>query len=151
MARSKKKVILSQHKYVLDLLRDTRMLGCRPINTPIDLNHKLSGGISDQVEKVQYQRLMGKLIFLTHTRPDISYTVSVVSRYMYDPKVSHREVMYQILRYHKGYLEKYVLFSKKNIGGSKSIPMSIRLGGNIDDSQSEALEALMTAAENCFI
>jgi hypothetical protein len=40
---------------------------------------------------------------------------------------------------------------KKSIGGSKSIPMSIRLGGSIDDSQSEALEALMIAAENCFI
>jgi hypothetical protein len=113
MTRSKKKVILSQHKYVLDLIRDTRMLGCRPINTLIDLNHKLSGGISDQVEKVQYQRLIGKLIFLAHTRSDISYTVSVVSRYMHDPKVSYREVVYQILRYHKGYLEKYVLFNKK--------------------------------------
>jgi Reverse transcriptase (RNA-dependent DNA polymerase) len=47
VARSKKGVVLSQQKYVLDLLRDTGMLGCRPVNTPIDPNHKLSGGIGD--------------------------------------------------------------------------------------------------------
>jgi Reverse transcriptase (RNA-dependent DNA polymerase) len=113
VARSKKEVVLSQQKYVLDLLRDTRMLGCRPVNTPIDPNHKLSGGIGDQVEKGQYQRLVGKLIYLAHTRPDISYVVSVVSRYMHDPRVSHQEVVYQILRYLKGCPGKSVLFSKK--------------------------------------
>jgi Reverse transcriptase (RNA-dependent DNA polymerase) len=113
VARSKKGVVLSQQKYVLDLLSDTRMLGYRPINTPIDLNHKLSGGIGDQAEKGQYQHLLGKLIYLAHTRPDISYAVSVVSRYMYDPRVSHQEVVYQILRYLKGCPGKGVLFSKK--------------------------------------
>jgi Reverse transcriptase (RNA-dependent DNA polymerase) len=112
MARSKK-VVISQHKYVLDLLRDTRMLECRPVNTPIEPNHKLSGEIGNQVEKGQYQRLVCKLIYLTHTRPDISYVVSVVSRYMHDPRVSHQEAMYQILRYLKGCPGKGVLFSKK--------------------------------------
>jgi Reverse transcriptase (RNA-dependent DNA polymerase) len=112
VARSKK-VVISQHKYALDLLRDTRMLECRPVNTPIEPNHKLSGEIGNQVGKGQYQRLVGKLIYLTHTRPDISYAVSVVSRYMHDPRVSHQEAMYQILRYLNGCPGKGVLFSKK--------------------------------------
>jgi Reverse transcriptase (RNA-dependent DNA polymerase) len=111
VARSKKGVVLSQQKYVLDLLRDIGMLGCRPVNTPIDPNHKLSGEIGDQVEKGQYQRLVGKLIYLAHTRPNISYAVSVVSSYMHDPRVSHQEVVYQILRYFKGCPGKGVLFS----------------------------------------
>jgi Reverse transcriptase (RNA-dependent DNA polymerase) len=51
VARTKKVVVLSQHKYVLDLLSDMGMLGCRPVNTLIDPNHKLSGGIGDQMEK----------------------------------------------------------------------------------------------------
>jgi hypothetical protein len=89
------------------------MLGCRPVNTPIDPNHKLSGEIDNQLEKGQYQHLVGKLIYLTHTRPDISYAVSVVSRYMHDPRVLHQEGVYQILRYLKGCPEKCVLFSKK--------------------------------------
>jgi Reverse transcriptase (RNA-dependent DNA polymerase) len=42
VARSKKGVVISQQKYVLDLLNDTGMLGCRPASTPIDLNHKLT-------------------------------------------------------------------------------------------------------------
>jgi hypothetical protein len=62
VARSKKRVVLSQHKYVLDLLRDMGMLGCRPINTPIDLNYKLSGEIGDQVEKGQYQETVYQIL-----------------------------------------------------------------------------------------
>jgi hypothetical protein len=93
VARSKKRVILSQHKYVLDLQSDIGMLDCRPVNTSINPNHKLSlwlsEGIGDQVEKGKYQRLVGKLIYLAHIRPDISYVVSVMSRYMRDPKESH--------------------------------------------------------------
>jgi Reverse transcriptase (RNA-dependent DNA polymerase) len=88
VARSKKIVVLSQQKYVLNLLSDTKMLGCRPVNTPIDPNHKLSGGMGYQVKKEQYQHLIDKLIYLVHIRPDISYVMSVVSN-MHDPRVSH--------------------------------------------------------------
>jgi hypothetical protein len=62
------------------------MLGCRPANTPIDSNHGLKGGVTDRVDRERYQRLVGRLIYLSHTRPDISYVVSAVSRYMHDPK-----------------------------------------------------------------
>jgi Reverse transcriptase (RNA-dependent DNA polymerase) len=113
VVRSKKGVILSQQKYVLDLQSDTGMLGCRPVNTQIDPNHKLSEEIGDQVEKGQYQRLVGKLIYLTHTRPNISYAVRMVSRYMHDPRVSHQETVYRILRYLKGCSGKMVFFGKK--------------------------------------
>jgi Reverse transcriptase (RNA-dependent DNA polymerase) len=73
-------VFISQQKYVLELLHETGMLGCRPTNTPIDPNHGLKGGISDQVDRERYQRLVGRLIYLSHARPDISYAMSVVSR-----------------------------------------------------------------------
>jgi Reverse transcriptase (RNA-dependent DNA polymerase) len=113
VARSKNGVVLSQQRYVLDLLSDTRMLGCKPVNTPIDPNHKLSGEIGDQVEKRQYQCLVGMLIYLAHTRPDISYAVSVVSRYIHDPRVTHQETAYRILRYLKGCPGKGVFFGKR--------------------------------------
>jgi hypothetical protein len=54
-----------------------------------------------QYIKGAYQRLVGRLIYLCHTRPDISYVVNVVSRYMHDPRTRHMEVVYQILRYLK--------------------------------------------------
>ncbi|CAL8080019.1 unnamed protein product [Prunus armeniaca] len=80
VARSKHGIFLSQRKYILDLLAETGMLDCKPIDTPGEQNHKL-GLYPDQVpiDKKRYQRLVGKLIYLSQTRPDIAYAVSVVS------------------------------------------------------------------------
>ncbi|CAL9014541.1 unnamed protein product [Prunus brigantina] len=79
VARSQQGIFLSQRKYVLDLLTDTGMLDCKPADTPIVQNHHL-GEYPDQVptNKERYQRLVGRLIYLSHTRPDIAYAVSVV-------------------------------------------------------------------------
>ena len=65
----------------------------------------------DPVDKCQYQRLVGRLIYLSHTRPDIAYAVSVVSRYMHDRRSGHLEVVNRILRYLKGCPGKGILFS----------------------------------------
>jgi len=102
IARSPKGIVLSQRKYVLDLLTETGMLGCRPSSTPIDRNHQISAESRDSFNKETYQRLVGRLIYLCHTRPDISYAVSVVSRYMHDPRTGHMELVHRILRYLKG-------------------------------------------------
>jgi hypothetical protein len=110
VARSPQGIVLSQRKYVLDLLDETGMLGCRPIATPIDLNHKLCAESGDPVNKESYQRLVGRLIYLCHTRPDITYAVSVVSRYMHDPKSGHLDAVYRILRYLKSCPGKGIFF-----------------------------------------
>ncbi|RVW29262.1 Retrovirus-related Pol polyprotein from transposon TNT 1-94, partial [Vitis vinifera] len=75
IARSKKGIAVSQRKYVLDLLNETGMLGCKPAETPMDTTVKLeeSDG-SAPVDKGRYQRLVGKLIYLSHTRPDIGFS-----------------------------------------------------------------------------
>ena len=80
MARSSKGISVSQHKYVLDLLRETGMSGSKPVETPIDPNTKLMPRTDElAVDKGRYLRLVGKLIYLTQTRPDISFAVSIVS------------------------------------------------------------------------
>ncbi|KAA0060549.1 Cysteine-rich RLK (receptor-like protein kinase) 8 [Cucumis melo var. makuwa] len=68
------------------------MLGCHPADTPIEFNCKL-GNSDDQVpiDIEQYQRLVGKLIHLSHTRPDISFVVSAVSQFMQAPYEEHME------------------------------------------------------------
>jgi hypothetical protein len=101
IARSPRGIVLSQRKYVLDLLNETGMLGCRKASTPIEQNHKLCAQSGDPVDKEKYQRLVGRLIYLCHTRPDITYAVSVVSRYMHDPRSGHMDAVYRILRYLK--------------------------------------------------
>ncbi|CAL8161762.1 unnamed protein product [Prunus armeniaca] len=62
------------------------MLDCKPADTPIIQNHHL-GEYPDQVptNKERYQRLVGRLIYLSHTRPDIAYAMSVVSQFMHSP------------------------------------------------------------------
>ena len=80
MARSKERIYICQRKYVLDLLKETGMLGCKPTKSPIDLNHKL-GAVIDGVlmDKERYQRPVGRSIYLSHSTLDIAYFVSVVS------------------------------------------------------------------------
>src|SRR6266542_1166182 len=101
IARSSKGIVLSQRKYVLDLLTETGMLGCRSIASPIDRNLRLCAEAGDPVDKEIYQRLVGRLIYLCHTRPDISYAISAVSHYMHNPRQGHLEAVYRILRYLK--------------------------------------------------
>jgi hypothetical protein len=81
VARSRHGIFLSQQKYVLDLLTETGMLACQPIDIPIEQSHKLGDNRVNQVptNKERYQRLVGRLIYLSHTRPDLAYVVSVVS------------------------------------------------------------------------
>jgi hypothetical protein len=102
IARSSKGIVLSQRKYVLDLLIETGMLGCRPCCSWVDKNHQIHAYLGDPVDREAYQRLVGRLIYLCHTRSDICYVVSVVSRYMHDPRTGHMDVVYRILRYLKG-------------------------------------------------
>ncbi|RDX84759.1 putative mitochondrial protein, partial [Mucuna pruriens] len=56
---------------------------------PIEHNHRTGCEESPTIEKSQYQRLVGKLIYLSHTRPDIAYAVSVINQFMHDPTKRH--------------------------------------------------------------
>ncbi|KAI5344344.1 hypothetical protein L3X38_012221 [Prunus dulcis] len=102
VARSKHGIFLSQRKYILDLLAETRMLDCKPIDIFSEQNHKL-GFFLDHVpvDKERYQRLVRKLIYLAHTSPNIAYAVSVVSQFMHSPSEDHMGAVMRILSYLK--------------------------------------------------
>ncbi|RVW62991.1 Retrovirus-related Pol polyprotein from transposon RE1 [Vitis vinifera] len=72
------------------------------------------GEYLDQIptDKGKYQRLIGKLIYLSHTQPDIAYVTSVVSQFMHCSSEDHMNAVTQILRYLKGTLGKGIMFSK---------------------------------------
>ena len=78
VARSKEGISLSKRKYVLDILEETNLLGSKPMETPMDPNVKL---YEDQGELLsnpeRYRCLIGKLNYLTITRLDILFAVSV--------------------------------------------------------------------------
>ncbi|RDX76692.1 putative mitochondrial protein, partial [Mucuna pruriens] len=92
VAYSKQGIFISQRKYVLDILIETGKLGCKSSRVPIKQNHRIGCEESPIIEKSQYQRLVGKLIYLSHTRSDIAYAVNVVNQFMHDP----REMMYSV-------------------------------------------------------
>ena len=63
VARSKQGLFICQQKYVLDLLKETSFLGCKPTKSPIEVNHKLGKKKEEAVvDKRTYQRMVGKLI-----------------------------------------------------------------------------------------
>jgi Reverse transcriptase (RNA-dependent DNA polymerase) len=113
VTRSKQGIILSQRKYILDLLTEVGMLECKPVETPVAINEKL-GEFEDQVptNKERYQRLVGKLIYLSHTRPDIAYAVTLVSQFMHNPSEDHMNAVIRIIRYLKGSPGKGIQFRK---------------------------------------
>lgn len=81
MASSKQGIFLSQRMYMFFLLKEMTTLGCKPMSTPIDQNHQIGQeskeGVS--IDKGLYRQLVGRLIYLSHTRLDVAYFVSVVS------------------------------------------------------------------------
>ena len=94
---------MSKKIYILDLLAETGMLDCKPADTPIVVNHRLHIDEGAKLaNKERYQRMVGKLIYLSHTRPDIAYAVGVVSQFMHQPQVSHMKAVWRIVRYLKG-------------------------------------------------
>ena len=83
IAQIKYGIKVHQWKYDLDLLNKFNMKYCKPSKTPFVSGVKLEeAGSSPMVNNTLYRQLIGCLIYLTHTRPDISYAVSVNSRHM---------------------------------------------------------------------
>ncbi|XP_059635870.1 uncharacterized mitochondrial protein AtMg00810-like [Cornus florida] len=112
--RSREGIFVNQRKYVLDLLNERGLLGCKAANTPIEVNLKLEAAEpKNMVDRERYQRLVGRLIYLSHTRPDIAFAVSMVSQFMHSPESEHFEVVYRILRYLKGSPGKGHMFRKQ--------------------------------------
>lgn len=110
VARSESGIVVSQRKYILNLLRDVSMRGCKPAETPMEPNIKLGLEGGKEVDREQYQHLVGKLIYLSHTRPDIAFAVSVIS--MHSPKERHLEAIFRILRYLKDTPGRELFFKK---------------------------------------
>ena len=100
---------------MIDLLVETGKIGCKLVSTPMDLNHKLGEAKEEpMVDKRMYQRLVGRLIYLAHTRPNIACSVSVISQFMHDPREPHLQAAYMVLYYFKGNSGKRILFKKND-------------------------------------
>ncbi|KAG7598819.1 F-box associated interaction domain [Arabidopsis suecica] len=103
VARGPQGMYLSQRKYILDLLSETGLLGAKPASHPIEQNHKLATTTSAAFpDPSRYRRLVGRLIYLAHTRPELSYAIHLLSQFMNAPKTEHWDAVLRVIRYLKG-------------------------------------------------
>ncbi|XP_043725812.1 uncharacterized mitochondrial protein AtMg00810-like [Telopea speciosissima] len=102
VARSSHGLSLCQQKYVLEILEDSGLSGARPSDTPMEQNLKLTDtGGSLLSNMSSYRRLVGRLIYLTVTRPNIAYTVNTLSQFMHQPHQPHLDAVHRLLQYLK--------------------------------------------------
>ncbi|XP_060181945.1 uncharacterized mitochondrial protein AtMg00810-like [Lycium barbarum] len=127
-AKSTKGILMSQRKYALELTFECGLGGARPASTLLEQNQKLTSAEYDRLtethgdkvlgDKTGYQRLVGKLLYLAVTRPDISFVLQCLSQFMHEPKESHWEAALHVVRYIKGQPGLGLLVSSRN---SKSV------------------------------
>lgn len=93
-------LIITQRKFTLDLLLEYPDIGSRPASTPLDPTIKLSSNSGTILQDTTFcRRLLGQLNFVTHTRPNLSYTVQKLSQFMQTPCTGHLQATYHTLRY----------------------------------------------------
>ena len=137
VSRSDKGIFLSQRKYALDLLQETGMSACQPADTPVEEGLKLCVETNQvPVNKGRYQRLIGRLMYLAHTRPDLAYALSIVSQFMHNNGEQHMNAVMRILRYLKSAPRKGILFTKNVDCQSVDAYSDADWVGAIDDRRS---------------
>lgn len=114
-SHSKKGIFMSQRKYALDILEDSGHTGSRPESFPMEQNVKLTLTDGEKLhDPMRYRRLIGRLIYLTVTRPDIVYSVRTLSQYMHEPRKPHWEAAIRVLKYIKSTPGQGLLLPREN-------------------------------------
>ena len=99
-------IALRQSAYAKRIVELAGLTDCHPALTPMEERLKLSrDSTTEEVDATQYRRLVGSLRYLTHTRPDLAFSVGYVSRFMERPTSEHQQAVKRIVRYIAGTLD----------------------------------------------
>ncbi|KAL8129935.1 hypothetical protein V2J09_019090 [Rumex salicifolius] len=108
-------IALKQEAYAKKILMEAGMGECNSSHIPMDPGLKISKAKQDRsINETEYRRNIGCLRYLLHTRPDLAYSVGVLSRYMQEPKESHGAALKRVLRYIQGTISYGLVFARSN-------------------------------------
>ena len=99
-------IFLGQGKYAVEILKRFKMLDCKAITTPLASNLKLLCDASlETIDATMYHQMIGSLMYLANTRPNICFTVNTLSQFLTDPRHVHLAISKHVLSYLKGIVE----------------------------------------------
>ena len=100
--RSESGIYMLQKQYVTTVMEKYRMFGCKPIDVPLEKSCKFRADLRAKITNVNvFRSMVGNLIYMTITRPYLSYAVGLVSQFMQQPTKPHLDCIRRILRYVK--------------------------------------------------
>jgi hypothetical protein len=135
-------IFICQRKYAKEILKKYNMEDCKSMETPMCQKEKLcKDDGTEQVDETLYRSLIGCLMYLTATRPDILYAVNVLSRFMNCAKESHFKAAKRVLRYVKGTLNYGINFSQSQ---------NFKLQGYSDSDWAGSLDDMKSTSGYCF-
>jgi hypothetical protein len=98
--QSKEGTFVHQAKYAKDIVRKFKMEESKDMTTPMSTTTALDADEEgEHVDQKDYRSMIGSLLYLTATRPDIQFSVCLCARFQASPRASHRQAMKRIFRY----------------------------------------------------
>jgi hypothetical protein len=130
-------ICISQSGYARKVLDKAGMAGYNPCHTPMEPRLKLSKNSNGSpVNATEYRGLVGSLRYLVHTRPDISFVVGYVSRFMEAPTTEHLAAVKKILRYVAGTIDYDCSYKRAGVEARLLGFSDADMGGDIDTRKS---------------
>ncbi|KAL4567089.1 hypothetical protein LXL04_022662 [Taraxacum kok-saghyz] len=127
VSQEKGSVTIKQESYAMKILKEAGMEDCNATQCPMEPGLKLSKAENEpEVKATHYRRVVECLRYLLHMRPNLSYSVGLVHRYMQSPRESHARAIKQILYYLRGTISLGIRYERCDV-----TPPNQDLGGNV--------------------